>query len=399
MYNPRHLTDFSVDELTPNAIPVGPLRVLLVSQYALPKLGGLETAVENLAVGLVNAGHRSTILTSSCGEGAIPETRVRRIRVRAWNGFERRLRVPYPIFSPALAESLRAEIAECDVVHIHGFLFHSSLVALRLARRAGKPVVVTEHVGFTRYPSLLLNFAQHVAFRAFTRRFLRSAATVICLNHRVEDWLREEMPDPTKLRLVPNGIDLTQFRPASADEKREARLRLGLSPQRPLVLFVGRFVPKKHVERLLVPFDGSFDLLLCGPDLPEGNHQAVRHICVPPSEMPMVYRAADVFALPSEGEGFPMSVMEAMASGLSAVVCRDRAYEGQVHDSEIVQTEVDAAAFHRAIKDLLGDPGRRARMGEAARQRAVADFGVARSTARHVAIYAAALGGSPGRRA
>ncbi len=397
MYNSRLLTDFH--ELKLNAHPVGQLRVLLVSQYALPKLGGLETAVENLAVGLVKAGHRSTILTSSCGEGAIPETRVRRVRVRAWNGLERIMRVPYPIFSPALDGALRAEIADCDVVHIHGFLFHSSIIALRLAGRAGKPVVVTEHVGFTRYPSPLLNFAQRTAFQIFTRRFLRSAATVICLNHRVQDWLRDQMPDPGKLRLVPNGIDLTHFRPASPEEKLEARLRLGISPHRPVVLFVGRFVPKKHVERLLIPFDGTFDLVLCGPDLPEGNHKAVRHICVPPSEMPTIYRAADVFALPSEGEGFPMSVMEAMASGLSAVVCRDRAYEGQVDDTEIVQTEVDVAAFHRAIKDLLGDPGRRARIGDAARKRAVADFGVTRSTARHVEIYEGAMAGSPGRRA
>ena len=375
-----------------------PLRVLLVSQYALPKLGGLETAVENLAVGLVNAGHRSTILTSSCGEGAIPETRVRRVRVRAWNGFEHWMRVPYPLFSPALARALRAEIAECDVVHIHGFLFHSSIVALRLARQAGKPLVVTEHVGFTRYPSPLLNFAQRTAFSIFTRRFLRSASTVICLNHRVQDWLSEQMSEPGKLRLIPNGIDLTQFRPASPEEKQEARLRLGLSPERPVVLFVGRFVPKKHVERLLIPFDGSFELVLCGPDLPEGNHKAVRHICVPPSEMPMVYRAADVFALPSEGEGFPMSVMEAMASGLPVVVCRDRAYEGQVDETEVQQTDVDADAFHGVIKDLLKDSARRARMGGAARRRAVADFSVDRSTARHVEIYERAIGGSPGRR-
>lgn len=367
------------------------MNILLVSQYALPKLGGLETAVENLAVGLTNAGHSCTIVTSSCGEGAVAETRIRRIRVSAWNGLERAFKLPYPLFSPALAGILRREVRLCDVVHIHGFLFHSSIVALREAIRARKPIVVTEHVGFTRYPSEMLNFTQRSAFRLLTGRFLRSASSVICLNHRVQDWLAANIPDPSRLHLVPNGIDLEQFRPRVDDERQEARARLGLSPNRPVVLFVGRFVPKKHVERLLSDTDRPYDLVMCGPGLPPGDGQSVHSICVPPSEMPVVYRAADLFVLPSEGEGFPMAVMEGMASGLPVVVCRDRAYEGQVDEREILQTDSDAASVQRAIRRLLADPQSRENLGRAARRRAVADFGRERSTARHASIYREAV--------
>jgi glycosyltransferase involved in cell wall biosynthesis len=84
-----------------------------------------------------------------------------------------------------------------------------------------------------------------------------------------------------------------------------------------------------------------------------------------PDELARIYRAADALILPSRGEGFPLSVQEAIASGLPAFVCADPAYERYVstlgHRLVPVGSPgqpADAAYFHRALKDYFAAPPR-----------------------------------------
>lgn len=77
-----------------------PYRVLLVSHYYPPHLGGIENVVRQEALHLAALGVEVTVLTS--GERAGTETAdgVRVVRVAAWNGVERRTGVPFPVLSP-----------------------------------------------------------------------------------------------------------------------------------------------------------------------------------------------------------------------------------------------------------------------------------------------------------
>jgi SAM-dependent methyltransferase len=195
---------------------------------------------------------------------------------------------------------------------------------------------------------------------------------------------------PERLHFVRNGIDVDTFRPATTAERRAARAELGLAATRPLALFVGRFVEKKGVDTLLAATDGRFDLLMCGRgELPAGaarpGVRVLRDLAY--AEMPAVYHAADVFVLPSRGEGFPVAIMEAMASGLPIVAVRDPAYAEYVNDVEMVQTPPDPGRIREEIARLIADDAARQRCGDAARERAVADFSVSASIARHLDIY------------
>jgi len=372
------------------------MKVLAVSHYVLPHVGGIEVLVDQLGRQLVRAGHEVTVVSSRLGAPA-RETRdgVRFMRVPAWNVLERRLHVPYPIFAPSLLSTLWREVRAAEVVHIHGLLYLTSWCALLWAWWCRKPVVVTEHVGFVHYQSPWLNWVQRLALAIAAPVFLRAADAVIALNPRVHQWLAGQTPYPERLHFVPNGIDTDRFRPAAGAERELARQRLGLVSARPVALFVGRFVQKKRIDLLLDAADGSFELLLCGPgELPPGPRSVALHVVgnVPHDRMPEVYRAADVFVIPSHGEGFPVAVMEAMASGLPVVAVRDPTYDRYVSDREVIQTDATAERIRAALTRLLSDAEDRRQRAEAARQRALSDFSLASCTARHVVLYHEARG-------
>lgn len=140
------------------------------------------------------------------------------------------------------------------------------------------------------------------------------------------------MPD-RRLWDIPNGVDTEHFRPADAQEQRELRATLGL-PDGPLIVFAGRLVVEKCVDVLIralptvlqqVP-DASIVLL------GEGDQQAALQSLAAEvgvakrvifagahDDVAPFLRAADMFVLPSRAEGFPVSLLEAMSTGLSCV--------------------------------------------------------------------------------
>lgn len=370
------------------------MHILLVSHYTLPHSGGIEVLVDEHARALVRQGHQVTVVSSRTGQPA-DEWRdgVHVVRVAAWNVLEERLHVPFPIFAPVLLAVLRRAVAAADVIHVHGFLYLGSWCALLWAWWFGKPLVVTEHVGFVPYRQDILNGIQRLALAATARVFLARADAVVTLKSTVLDWLARLTPYPERLHFVRNGIDTARFAPATPAEQAAAREALGIPAGRPVALFVGRFVEKKGVDKLLQAADGSFELVLCGRGEPPVAGPGVtvllgvEHAC-----MPDVYRAADVFVIASHGEGFPLAVMEAMACGLPVVAVRDASYDAYVSDAEMVQTAGDPDSLRAALRGLFADGAERGRRGAASRVRAERDFGLDAYAGRHVTLYEQARG-------
>jgi glycosyltransferase involved in cell wall biosynthesis len=371
------------------------MKILLVSHYTLPHIGGIEVLVDQLSSSLVQRGHEVVVVSSQTG-GAAREVRngVQIERVPAWNPLERWLHIPFPMFSPALIPTLRRTMRDADVVHVHGVTYLGSLCALWWAWWQGKALVVTEHVGFVRYRRRLLNALQRLVLAATARVFSQRADAVIAYNSRVHTWLGRLTPYPERLHFVRNGIDVDAFRPASDAERRAARERFGIDRQRPLALFVGRFVEKKGLATLLQAVDGSFDVMLCGSgQLPANLAGSAAHVLsdIAHEEMPAVYHTADVFVMPSHGEGFPVAMMEAMASGVPVVAVHDHTYDVYATDLEIAQVAPEAASIRAEVARLVSDGAEGRRRRAAARARAVADFSLARSVSHHLAVYEEAV--------
>ncbi|MCT9082295.1 glycosyltransferase family 4 protein [Streptomyces fulvoviolaceus] len=345
-----------------------PLRVLLVSHYYPPHVGGIENVVRREAEGLAAQGNDVTVVTSAGRSSVTVEHGVRVVRVAAWNGTERKAGVPFPVFSPALAAVALRWARHADAVHIHDCLYLSSWAAGLAAKLTRTPYVLTQHVAVVDHPSGLVRAVQRVVYGVAGRALLRGARAVFTLNSSVAGFV--ETYGARRRHHLANGVDTDRFRPAaSAAERARARERFALPADRVLVLFVGRLVPKKGYDLLLAAHtpDAGYDLVFSGGGDTEAlaGRAGVHHLgALDPEAVAEAYRACDVFALPSTAEGFPLTVQEAMASGLPVVTTDDPGYSPYALDRDqvsLLPREVPVLAAE--LRALAADPERRSRMG------------------------------------
>ena len=372
------------------------MRIVFLSHYALPHVGGVETAIDGVAEELTRRGHHVVHIASNAQAGPLdspPSYRV--VRLPALNVLERKLEVPYPLFAPRLAGVLRREISTADVVHAHGFLYMPTIVGLPLARLAKpKPVrALTEHVGHVEYESKALDRVEALAISTIGRTSLRSAEAIIVYNERVGGELARLVPD-RRIDFIGNGVDIDRFRPAGKDERAALRASLDWTDGVPRVLFAGRLVAKKGIELALSvadAADGELELVLAGPGKPPRPPGPNVRLLGPQSRRQLedLYRAADAFLVPSRGEGFPLSVQEAMASGLPVVMCDDPGYRRQLDGAgtAVLLTKPDAVALGEALHELLRSERSRAAAGQASAEYARRAFSWAHAADQHEALY------------
>src|SRR5260221_12620701 len=101
------------------------MKILIVTHYFKPHIGGIEIVAYNQAKELGRKSHKVTIVTSQIGDEPIKEITNGVVikRVRAWNFLENRFRIPYPIPSPILISIFLKEIKKADIIHIHDVFY------------------------------------------------------------------------------------------------------------------------------------------------------------------------------------------------------------------------------------------------------------------------------------
>ncbi len=306
------------------------MRILQVTHYMPPHMGGIERVAAALVQGLSNRGHELHWIAAATPEPAGDDGRSS--RVAAWNGLEERIGLPYPLWSPAGLRRLDALVRWADAVHAHDCLYVGSAAAAATCRLHRKPLLITQHVGFVPYGGVL-DLVQRVAYATLGRVVLGAANRRIACSRHVPRWLRERGCQ-SPFEVVPNGVHGERFAPAPAEVRPEQRELRGLPRDGRVLLFVGRLVPKKGVARVLaaqrqLAADGV-TLVVVGDGPLAGELAGVPSVhhfpALRPEEMPQMYRLSDAFVLPSRGEGLPLSVQEAVLSGLPVIVSTDPAF-------------------------------------------------------------------------
>ncbi len=304
-----------------------------------------------------------------------------------------------PRFADAVGEHLSAHPA--DVFHVHVGFGRENFDGARAARRAGVPVVVqTQHL-----PWLLRDTRKRRPYFSGLREVDRLIAVSEAQRRTYEDI---GVP-PELFTTVPNGI-----RPRGAGPGRAAaRAALGLDPEAPVVMSVGRLVAMKGqrhlvaaVPELAARFPGLAVVVIGAGHAHEGLREQAAAlgvadaVCLPGhrADARQLLDAADVFVLPSLKEGMPLAVLEAMDAGLPVVATRIIGTSEVVVDGEtgLLVPPRDPSALAAGLGTLLSDPALRARYAAAGQRRYREHFTAARMARETRAIYQRALAAPEG---
>jgi glycosyltransferase involved in cell wall biosynthesis len=396
-----------------------PAHVLILTDKYPPDVGGLAVSAQRLARGLVRAGYAVTVSTLAasappasgltCGDDGVAVLRVdvhRRADDTLSGWFDQ-------------VVALHATHG-LDLIHAM-YIAQPAFVAVAAARYLGCPSVISargndlDRAAFdpVKFSQILWSLQQADAVTAVTTDLVRKVRALV--PGREVHW-------------IPNGVDADLFAPGPRDEALARSLGLNAAP---VVAFVGEARQKKGLTVLLPAFarlcahwpaeapahgDPPPALLLVGgvrrddaPILEVFRRQnPALGVCVVPNvaheQLPAYYRLADLLVFPSLRDGLPNALLEGMAceqavvasavGGIPDVLGRRSSAKGSEAENGLLVPPGDVDALADAMRALLSDPPRRARLGRSARATVVAEFTPAREMERNLAVYRAVMDGA-----
>lgn len=293
-----------------------------------------------------------------------------------------------------------AVVARLRAGPLDGLLFHTQILALCAARLLRRyPAVVSLDATPLNMDAVGRGYGHRPdgaglgarLKRAWNSAVLRSASVLAPWS----EWVRQSLiddygADPARIAVIPPGVDLKAWRPASGAP-------VGGVRRRPRLLFVGGDFARKgghEVIAVVRDLDGrcELDVVTNDPTALAGPNVRV-HRGLTPNDgvLRRLYRNADVLVLPTRGDCMPLVVLEAMASGLPVIASQVGAIPEQVAHgvTGLLVPPGDPRALSTAVRALLDAPDRRRALGRAGRARAEREFDGPRNYARLLCVLKA----------
>jgi starch synthase len=308
-----------------------------------------------------------------------------------------------------------------DIVHCHTWYAH--LAGCLAKPLTGARLVLTTHSLEPHRPWKVeqLGTAYHVT-TWIERTAYQNADGIVAVSRAMRDDVQALYGvDPARIRVIHNGIDPDEYQPRPDPERIRA---LGIDPDVPFVLFVGRITRQKgilHLVRAIHHLRPGVQVVLCAgaPDTPEIGAEMAAMVdevkreaaapvtwiaeMLPRPDTIALYTHAAVFVCPSVYEPFGIINLEAMAcetpvvasavGGIPEIVVPGETgilvpFEPEGDGSvEPRDPEAFSLALAEAVNGLMDDPARRARMGSAARARVLEHFSWGAIAAQTLAFY------------
>ena len=350
------------------------MRLLFVTQYdpSNPAAGGPVFKVRALSHHMARLGHSVTILTAATSECVNNADRshmeeidgsIQIIRLRTL------FRYRSTTVNPAVGVVALREAPRSDVIHLFGFYDFMAPVVARVARANDIPYIL-EPMG------MLLPIVRSLGKKRryhiwLGRSVIADASQVIATAPQEREELIEAGVSLDNISVRRNGIDLDEF--ASLPKRGTLRQRLGIAPEKRLVLYLGLISRKKNPDLLLRAFANinspDVHLVIAGPDA-EGCLEELRGLRdLLGLQLRVVFPGplygedklaalvdADVFVLPSKNENFGNVIAESIAAGTPVVISDKCGIAPYVRDKAGLVVPLSRAAVSNALSRLLFNP-------------------------------------------
>ena len=382
------------------------LRVVVLTTYFKPIIGGVESSAERLARFLARHGVSTTVVTKR----VLPELPDR----EALDGFsivrigalgDRDAAGKWKLI-PAATRWLIRHRREYDVIACIDY--RGIGVAPLLARRVtSRPVVFqAQTTGVLSAGNADATLSRvGIAPTTWLGRTLKGGVTGLyagadafaCISHDIERETGQAGVAAERIHFLPNPVDTTHFRPAAGEERQALRRQWLIEDDRVVVAYAGRLSREKGVAELLEAWrrlaatgavgtgERSPVLLVAGPDMPghpwnlgessrafvaqHGLASSVRFLG-PLRDVAPLYRAADVAVVPSHFEALGLSALEALACGTPVVASAVGGLLDFMQDgvNGALAPPEDGAALAERMAPLVADAALRERLSARARQ-------------------------------
>lgn len=362
------------------------MKILFISDVYFPRVNGVSTSIRTFAAQMQALGHEVHLIAPDYGVATTDEAWIRRIPARTlyFDPEDRLMRYRAAL---KLLPELRDE--NYDIVHIHTpFVAH--YLGIKLARLLDIPCLETYHTFFEDYmhhylPWIPKGMARRMAIN-ISRRQCNDVNAVIAPSQPMLSALRG-YGVKTSAEVIPTGLQEKSFEVADGEAFRD---RYGIARQRPVALYVGRVAHEKNIDFLLRM---AHELRRQQPDMllvMAGEGPAQKHLAELSrqlglsenikfigyldrnTELNACYKAADVFVFASRTETQGLVLLEAMAQGVPVVALAEMGTKSILIEGEgaMIAPE-DERIFASKVFSLFANPGKRAKLGQAAQQYAV----------------------------
>ncbi len=346
------------------------LRVIHVAESLDPSGGGLPAVVTQLSEAQREAGISAKVV---CVHGAPPS-------------LPKCEQLPKPSLKEAIFSrgsfsiQLQKQLAEADILHLHGVWDVPLLVAAKLARRCGKPYLVTPHGMLDPWSMQQKAWKKKLGLKLGFRTMLDGAAAIHWLNDD-EKRLAEPLRLRAKPMVIPNGLPRSALAGVPPAGSFRERLKLGV----PYILFLSRLHKKKGLDILadafaIVARESPVHLIVAGPDGgARAEFEARIHELELDSRVSVIgplYGAgkwealadAACFCLPSRQEGFSMAILEAMASRIPVVISQECHFPEVAEAGAGYIEALNAEAIAAGLRKVLSNRESAEAMGRAGRE-------------------------------
>lgn len=380
-------------------------KVALVCDWFLPRIGGLELLVRDLARALNQRGHEAHIICSTRGPAAaaMPETEgltVHRLDVPL-------LPLTQTVFNRQSVDALERVLLRerYDLVHAHTVLSPLAHAATFLAHKHGLPSLLTEHsvlrgapislfralrmfAGFAEWPTLLTAVSGYVA-DDLRRIFGRQEVHVLLNATNLDDWLGAAQNNAA-VRDVPDAAQVAATEPAKP--QRVTTVMRFTKRKRPVDLV--RMIPMLQA-RLPKELWPRFTLVGDGPEMPRVRREVARLQVGEWVELPgfqprasvrEILGRSSVFVMPCYKEAMSIAAVEARAMGLPVVARKPNGVAEVIEHGTHGFLAADDPEFIEYLARLLSDPALHRRMSHAA-QKGLERFTWEHSIRRHLELY------------